>query len=176
MINSRKILLVVHLHQCITPGSVSGLKVIFAKEKPLLPSNDEIKNFHSQVYLKFITSMILFYFFYMICFSKFFFVGVFVSEVKRNSCKKFFSFLVSFSHLISYHDQSFICFRKIINCFQIGLLISFQPCFSVSPLFFIVKFVRKFSFAFYFSDSVFSINFSLLFISFLHWKVHRQNL
>lgn len=157
MINSRKILLVVHLHHCITPGSVSGLKVIFAKEKSLLPSNDEIKNFHSQVY-----------FFYMICFSKFFFVEVFVSEVKRNSCKKFFSFLVSFSHLASYHDQSFICFRKIINCFQIGLLSSFQPCFSVSPLFFIVKFVRKFSFAFCFSDSVFSINFSLLFISFLH--------
>ena len=123
MINSRKILLVVHLHQCITPGSFSGLKVIFAKEKPLLPSNDEIKNFHSQVY-----------FFYMICFSKFFFVEVFVSEVKRNFCKKFFSFLLSFSHLVSYHDQSFICFRKIINCFQIGLLSSFQPCFSVSPL------------------------------------------
>lgn len=165
MINSRKILLVVHLHHCITPGSVSGLKVIFAKEKPLLPSNDEIKNFHSQVY-----------FFYMICFSKFFFVEVFVREVKRNYCKNVFSFLLSFSHLVSYHDQSFICFQIIINCFQIGLLISFQPCFSVSPLFFIVKFIRKFSFAFYFSDSVFSINFSLLFISFLHWKVHRQNL
>ena len=103
MINSRKILLVVDLHQCITPGSVSGLKVIFAKEKPLLPSNDEIKNFHSQVY-----------FFYMICFSKFFFVEVFVSEVKRNFCKKFFSFLLSFSllswsvfHLLSENNQLF---------------------------------------------------------------------